>query len=107
MGENGYRRLMKKYKISDMKKTYNEIYTRFEDKMMQFTENELPEVWQEYEDGMPQDTKEPIGQDGEIGERIRNQAQELVKEAEEESPADWADIGDEDLEAGRLGGYRG
>ncbi len=98
MGENGYRRLMKKYKISDMKKTYNEIYTRFEDKMMQFTENELPEVWQEYEDGMPQDTKEPIGQDGEIGERIRNQAQELVKEAEEESPADWADIGDEDLE---------
>ncbi len=33
MGENGYRRLMSKYTISDMKKTYDEIYTDFEDGM--------------------------------------------------------------------------
>ncbi len=30
-GENGYRRVMSKYKISDMKKTYDKIYTDFED----------------------------------------------------------------------------
>ena len=31
MGENGYQRLMTKYKISDMKKTYDKIYTDFEE----------------------------------------------------------------------------
>ncbi len=31
MGENGYRRVMSKYKLSDMKKTYESIYTEFED----------------------------------------------------------------------------
>ncbi len=31
MGENGYKRLMTKYKISDMKKTYDKIYTDFEE----------------------------------------------------------------------------
>ncbi len=31
MGENGYRRLMSKYRIEDMKRTYDKIYTDFED----------------------------------------------------------------------------
>lgn len=31
MGENGYKRLMTKYRIEDMKKTYDKIYTDFED----------------------------------------------------------------------------
>lgn len=31
MGESGYNRLMQKYKISDMKRTYDKIYTDFED----------------------------------------------------------------------------
>lgn len=29
MGENGYRRVMSKYKIEDMRKTYREIYYDF------------------------------------------------------------------------------
>ena len=41
MGENGYRRLMQRYKLSDMKKTYNSIYTDFEDRLMG--------GWEEYE----------------------------------------------------------
>ena len=31
MGENGYRRVMAKYKIEDMQKTYGDIYWDFED----------------------------------------------------------------------------
>jgi len=30
MGENGYRRVMAKYKISDMQQTYRKIYETFE-----------------------------------------------------------------------------
>lgn len=29
MGENGYRRLMAKYRIEDMKETYQKIYSEF------------------------------------------------------------------------------
>ena len=31
MGENGYKRLMRKYKVVDMQKTYEQIYWSFED----------------------------------------------------------------------------
>ena len=31
MGEAGYKRLMRKYRVEDMRKTYSDIYWKFED----------------------------------------------------------------------------
>ena len=91
MGENGYRRLMHKYKISDMKKTYDEIYTGFEDGLFVSSGKELPHASDRIRQELPQET------DG-IREEPPREADGIREEPPrepEESLEDWADIGDE------------
>ncbi len=85
MGENGYRRLMQKYKISDMKKTYEEIYTGFEDGLF-VSQEELPQ-----EDAFvePQEDWTDVG----------DETFDSWADIEEDSSDNWADI-EEDLSDG-------
>lgn len=115
MGENGYQRLMKKYTISDMKKTYNKIYTDFEDGLDMFEEREAVqeeslEDWADLGDESFEDWADLEGETFEdwadtesefSGEQINVEEQTDYKEktdAEGESLEDWADLGDETLE---------
>ncbi len=95
MGENGYRRLMHKYKISDMKKTYDEIYTGFEDGVFVSSGKELPHASDRIRQELPQET------DG-IREEPPREADGIREEPPrepEESLEDWADIGDEPFDS--------
>ncbi len=116
MGENGYRRLMSKYKISDMKKTYDEIYTSFEDRLFEGEMEEMPlEAMEEPADGridaypltLQADIEdEPLDSWADIGDEpieswadIEDEPEESWVDIEEGPEESWADIGDEPIES--------
>lgn len=90
MGENGYQRLMQRYKLSDMKKTYNHIYTDFEDRIMG--------GWEEPEDKLPEDLVMPEEKFSEDRAEPKKKSLEDRTDLEDESVESWADLGDESFE---------
>lgn len=97
MGENGYQRLMHKYKISDMKKKYNEIYNKFEDDMLQ-DEEDIPAGWKDFEEESYDGEKERMEEQTSAREDSEEKSLEDWKNIGEESVEDWADLGEESLE---------
>ena len=93
MGENGYRRLMQRYKLSDMKKTYSQIYTDFEDRIMG--------GWEEDEERTPQDVQESanVPLDGVADSKDTPlEDEDDWANLDGEPYDDWADLGDEPYE---------